>query len=148
VKRRVVILGVCALFCSVAVAGRPGSYLCATDMSTGFRLDKGTGQWRIANFKPERKYIVTQSSTDALVWDVRPIGSASAIARCKSNPDFNPQALRCSGHEEFWIDRKSVKFLEVYPHGYWDTGQESAPGILPTGDPDTPLIEIGTCSPL
>jgi hypothetical protein len=148
VKLGVVVVGLCGLFYSTAHAGRPISYLCVTDMSTGFRLDKNTGKWRITNFKPERKYIVTQANTDDLSWHVRPIGSADPIARCNSNPDLNSQGLHCSGNEEFWIDRKNLKFTAVYPHGYSDTGQKAAPGISPEERTGTPFIAIGTCSPL
>ena len=142
----IVIVALGGLLYSVADAQRPSSLLCVSAASTGFRFDKDTGQWRAAQFKAEGKYIATQSNTDGLTWDIRPIGSASPLARCKRHDEFNPQALRCSGHEDFWIDTKTLRFMGVYPHGYWDSGQEGEPGVRQSEGYATPHIEIGTCS--
>ena len=128
----------CAIFHSIVYAARPISYLCVTEMTTGFRLDESTAKWQIAKFR-ESKYII--SNSDASAWYVRPLGSADAIARCQNMAEPNAGTLRCSGSEEFWIDTKSLKFTVAYPYGYLD-GQ----GILPGGQRSTPFISIGRCS--
>jgi len=148
VKKIIAVLTLGCLVHGPADAQRPASFVCTSESSTGFRIDKATGRWRAAQFKPYRKYIVTQSTSDRLSWEVRPIGSPTPLARCSSNPQFNPQTLRCSGHEELWIDINSLRFMSAYPHGYWDSGQESEPGIRQKEDYATPSMDIGQCSPL
>jgi hypothetical protein len=127
----------CVLLYSIVYAERPISYLCSTEMTTGFRLDESTGKWQVAKFK-ESKYII--SNSDASGWYVRLLGSADAIARCQSMPEPSATTLRCSGSEEFWIDTKRLKFTAAHPHGYLE-GQ----GVLPEGH-STPFISIGRCS--
>ena len=128
------------LLCSFANAARPISYLCVTELSTGFRGDQDSGKWQVASFK-ERKYIVFEPKAGSSELHVRQIGSSSPIAQCKSAPEWGGDALHCSGREEFWMDTKNLRFTVTYPHGYWDTGQRMATG-------GTPFIAIGKCSEL
>jgi hypothetical protein len=128
------------LLCSFANAARPVSYLCVTEMSTGFLGEEKTGKWRVVRFN-ERKYIVFEPKPGSAELYVRQIGSANPIAQCKVAPEWGGGALHCSGREEFWMDTRNLRFTVTYPHGYWNTAQEMATG-------GTPFLGIGTCSAL
>ena len=139
-KFSLIAVSLCALLYSFANAARPISYLCVTEMSTGFRGEENTGKWRVANFK-ERKYIVFEPKPGSVELSVRQIGSANPIAQCKSAPEWGGDALHCFGGEEFWMDTRNLRFTVTYPHGYWNTAQKMATG-------GTPFVAIGTCSAL
>src|SRR5690242_18375579 len=124
----------CVMLYSIVYAERPISYLCSTEMTTGFWLDESTGKWQIAKFK-ESKYFI--SNSDASGWYVRLLGSADAIARCQSMPEPNATDLRCSGKKEFWIDTRTLTFTAAQAYGYLE-GQG--------GPHRTPFISIGRCS--
>jgi hypothetical protein len=48
------------------------------------------------------------------------------------------------------MDRKNLRYLNVYPHGWWDVGQNvGVEHLFGVGEgDDTPFIEIGKCSPM
>jgi hypothetical protein len=55
--------------------------------------------------------------------------------------DFDADgALQCHGPEEFRMNRNSLRFVYVYPYGYWNHGSENGG--------DTPYVAIGKCSPM
>ena len=130
----------CGLFWSAANGARPISYLCTTEMSTGFRGEENTGKWRVVSFA-ERKYVVFEPKPGSKDLYVRQIGSANPIAQCKTALEWGGDALHCSGWEDFWMDTRNLRFTVTYPHGYWDTAQ----GMATAG---TPFIAIGKCAEL
>jgi hypothetical protein len=129
------ILVLCLGLPGPAVAA-PDSYICAQDMSTGFRFEDR--RWQAVRFHPERKYLVSRSQRPNAVWEVKNVGHNSATVWCKS--DFNDDGdLFCEGFADFWMNRNNLRFQYVYPFGYVD-GLDHAE--------DTPSISIGKCSPL
>jgi hypothetical protein len=101
-KFSLIAICLCGLLCSFANAARPVSYLCVTEMSTGFLGEEKTGKWRVVRFN-ERKYIVFEPKPGSAELYVRQIGSANPIAQCKFAPEWGGGALHCSGREEFWM---------------------------------------------
>ena len=150
-NKRLAVVALCAMISAAAAVDEPSSYLCAPDMATGFIFDKTTGQWHGANFRATQKYVVSRSKTAKSEWEVKEVGSPLPQAFCISNPKWNPQALLCEGPTaNFWMDRKNLRYLNVYPHGWWDVGQDVGVEHLfgvREGD-DTPYIEIGKCTPM
>jgi hypothetical protein len=49
-KFSLIAICLCGLLCSFANAARPVSYLCVTEMSTGFLGEEKTGKWRVVRF--------------------------------------------------------------------------------------------------
>jgi len=114
----------------------PDSYICAQDMSTGFKFEHGS--WHRAFFRPSQKYLVTRSKQPNAVWEVKDVGQNSATVWCKG--DFNDAGnLFCEGFAEFWMNRNNLRFQYVYRFGYVDNLDHAE---------DTPSISIGKCSPL
>ncbi len=123
------------------------SYLCVADMGTGFVFDNTRKQWRISNFKAEGKYVVIKSTRKGYVREVKKIGETSVVAYCKN--DFNEYgALSCERLYQFRMNKNNLRYLLIYPVGYW-TDNKNAPKHDPFAEgEDTPRMEIGKCSPL
>ena len=135
-----------AVFALLPLLARGESYICTTDMATGFAYENGV--WKQTRFNPDQKFIVrpaTESertlfalrgdrNTANVRWLVEPLG-AYQIAYCSE--DFKPNGeLVCHGLiEEFRMNKNSLRFQWAYLSGYWDGG-------------DTPMVGIGKCSPI
>lgn len=118
------------------------SYLCITDMATGFAFDKNQNQWHSADFKAGRKYIVSKQTDSESAWEVREVGLNFATSFCKDG--FTKYGtLSCQGPEIFLMNKNSLRFLSVYIVGYWGSDDKSTH----EGE-NTPSISIGKCSPL
>lgn len=124
------------------------SYLCAEDMITGFSFDRGTHQWKSAEFRAQAKYIITSSTEPSRKWEVKETGSSFPIGFCEKDFDDDGK-LRCKGiGKDFLFNRKSMRFLTTYTVGYWN--EDSLRNIAPNrreGD-DTPGMAIGRCTVL
>jgi hypothetical protein len=142
--KAVIALGVLLLATS-AVASET-SYLCVTDLATGFSFDKTTSSWKVANFAPRGKYLVSRSSGKGYAWEVKAVGDKEPQATCKK--DFSEfGTLVCEGFTELRMNRNSGRFLAIYAIGYWSDDKNLLDGILREGA-NTPNMEIGKCSPL
>jgi hypothetical protein len=133
----------CALPLSVAAAD---SYLCVSDMVTGFAFNKETKQWEIARFKANEKFVVTRSKGSMFVWEVRRTGLNAPVSYCQE--DFTASGyLICKGFDSFFMNRKTLRFLTIYTMGYWDDVFDEKTEIFKEGA-NTPNMKIGKCTPL
>ncbi len=126
-----------------AQRAEPGpTWLCIADKSTGFKFERG--EWRIATFSTaQSKYILRQfpSSADPnkLIYDWVDFGEKRdfALLGCKDN-DVSIICEPLGGDVRF--NKKTLRFISYYFIGYIHADDSEAS--------DTPLIEIGKCSPI
>ena|SRR5262249_2697766 len=117
-------------------------------MVTGFSYK--TGEWNVAQFEANRKFIVStaaQSDHPGAAppvaipnarWTVLVLGDKAPTNVC---PEFDSIGnLVCLGaFSEFRMNKDSLRFLYSYLTGYWD---RVAPG---SEAGDTPYMAIGKC---
>ncbi len=130
------------LFSTTASAA--DTYLCVAEQTTGFNFDSARKTWKSADFGSSKKIAITRVRNKAWAWDAREVGDSQPGATCEQ--DFNDAGnLFCSGVFELRFNRRQLRFLYVYPIGYWSDGD--AKGMAHEGD-NTPAMAIGTCKPL
>ena len=126
------------LFTGVAVAEQ---YLCIAEHSVGFSYDKVKKEWENTNFKAYRKYVISERDGTKYAFQVTTVGEDIALIFCES--DFDQDSyLSCTGLGDSRFNKNNGRYLYSFPYGYYD--------VLPPrmdGGSDTPLIEIGKCSP-
>jgi len=135
----------CCLLTTLASAD--DSYLCVSDMSTGFRYNKALDKWEIANFiTDEEKYIVSRSIDKNIAWEVKRIGESSELAFCKK--DFDEYGfLYCESNIIFKMNKLNLRFLKINPIGYYNSSSKNNQDIVLYKDGSSmPYIEIGECS--
>lgn len=119
------------------------SYLCVADITTGLSYDKSAKKWKSVDFRSEKKLFITRVKHKSYAWEVKEAGDRFPGATCKS--DFNDAGnLFCSGVFDFRFNSKKLRFLYVYPLGYWSDDNSS--GVLKEGE-NTPALAIGKCNP-
>jgi len=121
------------------------SYLCIADSAVGFIFNKSTKAWNRTFIQTDRKYIISKSESIYDVWEVNVIGDDFPFSGCKE--DFNDDGnLFCEGLSDFRFNKYNLRFLKIYPIGYWNEFR----GVMKNykeGN-NTPYMEIGKCSPL
>jgi hypothetical protein len=133
-----VILLVC-LISTAALADE--SYLCMGEHATGFAFKEKTKTWSTARFQ-ENKYIVKKSTDPLYKWEVFDFGKDFPISMCEN--DFNDSGnIFCEGVTQFRMNKEKLRFLYIYPFGYWSDNEKQK--LFKEGR-NTPSMEIGTCS--
>jgi hypothetical protein len=143
-------------------------WLCVADKAIGFRYDKLTKSWADSRFSTNGKYIVrhpipddlkeAQQLGDYAAGDVPPayiardFGSDNDIPLivviCNGAPDEKSGIMLCDhGLAQFAINTHLLRMQRFYGIGYLHQ-DKSAFGPQFADAPDSPLIEIGRCSPL
>lgn len=129
-------------FAAPAVAAE--SFVCVTEMTTGFHYDAKAARWKNAVFRSEKKIAITRASKKPYAWEAKEVGDSRPAATCEQ--DFNEAGnLFCSGVFELRFNKRHLRFLYVYPIGYW-SDDKSTPATR-EGD-NTPAMAIGTCRAL
>ena len=142
--------GLALLFCAASLPALgqelAASYLCVADSAAGFSFDKANKTWRHANFRTDKKYILSRSKQPGVAWDVKDFGVP--VATCKSN--FNDRGfLFCQGFGyEFRFNKNNSRFMIAYLIGYWSDSPVQKGSLSSDEGANTPSIEIGKCSPL
>ena len=127
------------LFSGAALAA--DSYLCVAEQTTGFSYDAAKKAWRSADFRSEKKIAITRAAKKAGVLEAKEVGDSRPGAVCEQ--DFNEAGnLFCSGVFDLRFNRRQLRFLYVYPIGYWSDGAASREGE------NTPALAIGRCREL
>jgi hypothetical protein len=120
------------------------SYLCVTDLTTGFSFDSARSRWKSTDFRSEKKLVVSRAKQKAYAWEAREMGDSLPGAACEK--DVNEAGnLFCSGVFDIRINTRSLRFLYVYPIGYWSDDDKTA---MSKEGANTPAMAIGKCSPL
>jgi len=125
------------------------SYLCISDISTGFRFNKALDKWDIVNFiVDEERYFINKSIEKNIAWEVTQIGKSSKITLCKE--DFDEYGfLYCESNIIFKMNKLNLRFLKIYPTGYYNSSSKNNQDIVLYKDGSSkPYIEIGRCSPV
>jgi hypothetical protein len=135
---------------SGARAQEVSSYICVTDMATGFRFDQGSKTWQQARFNASSKYIVSRPKERSMFsWELREVGSQDTRGFCKN--DFNEVGnLFCDTMGgQFKFSKGTLRFIHTYAMGYWHDQNPLVENKYRSKEgADTPFIEIGKCSPL
>lgn len=125
-------------------AGAADSYLCVADLTTGFSYDGAKKKWKSADFRSDKKLVISRGKQKTHAWEAKEVGDSLPGATCEK--DFNDAGnLFCSGVFDLRFNSRSLRFLYVYPIGYWSDGDK--PGMSREGD-NTPAVAIGKCSPV
>ena len=142
-------LGFVAMF---AVTFQTSSFgqglVCVMDLAAGLAFDKVTKEWKSTTFAPKEKFVVSKSTNPNAKWEIKALGSSNESAWCKDDYSNSGQ-LTCTGiFQNYYINRKSLRFIHTYYAGYWN--EESASKFSPNrveGN-DTPMVAAGTCTPI
>lgn len=131
------------------------SYLCVEEIVTGFTVNEATGQWRDASFIADAKFIVRPKKADEFEWlapeagttpyVVIRVGSRTPSYVCRYGVDGGV-CIYSSLFERlgtFELNTSTLRYTRTYVWG-WNY-QHPDDGQV---DDDTPLIAIGSCSPL
>lgn len=125
-------------------ASAADSYLCVAELATGFSYDGAKKKWKSADFRSEKKLVVSRSKQKSHAWETKEVGDSLPGATCEK--DFNEAGnLFCSGVFDLRLNNRTLRFLYVYPIGYWSDGDKT--GMSKEGD-NTPALVIGKCSPV
>ena len=135
------------------VTGFAQQYLCVADLSTGFGYNETAERWVRANFNVENnKYIISEKSEQVISYreyrfGVTQVGEEVPDYYCESGFE-GPGFLSCEsfiGLGTFQFNKDNGRFLRAYWAGYFNV----LPKVNDITDAtsDTPLIEIGKCSP-
>ena len=120
------------------------SYLCVAELTTGFTYDNGKKAWKSADFRSEKKIAVTRARQKPYVWEAKEVGDSRPAAVCEQ--DFNEAGnLFCSGVFDLRFNKRQLRFLYVYPIGYWSDDSSGAPS---KEGANTPALAIGRCRAL
>ena len=127
----------------VSVAGEATSWVCVSEMATGFMFK--AGRWQETSFTRSHKYIVSRSKPNSPhPWEVKEVGTKTAVVWYHTASE-SVAWLTCSGLQEFRLNTKTLKFVSAYLQGYWTPLEGDGPDAPRN---DTPFIEIGRCSPM
>ena len=120
------------------------SYLCVAEMTTGFTYDATKKSWKSADFRSEKKLAITRAKQKPYAWEAKEVGDSRPAATCER--DFNEAGnLFCSGVFDLRVNKRQLRFLYVYPIGYWS--DDSGNPAYREGD-NTPALAIGKCRAL
>lgn len=126
------------LACNVSASD---SYLCVAEQTTGFTFDATKKTWKSADFRSEKKIAITRSKHKPYAWEAKEVGDSRPGAGCDS--DFNEAGnLFCSGVFDLRFNKRQLRFLYVYPIGYWS--DDDSKGATREGN-NTPALAIGKC---
>lgn len=131
---------VCASFLffalTAAASAADARWICVADLSTGFKYMDG--HWQIVTFNvAKHRYIISQDATETyhFIQVGESVGTECALGAYAAN------YIYCAtGFDRATINTQTLRFSYSYFAGYVQgVDSDSA---------DTPMVEIGTCSPL
>jgi len=120
------------------------AYICIPISRTGFIFNESNKNWEQTKFKTNEDKKILKKNINK--WDWRIFGKKEGWSACGSEDfgkgdDFNSAGfIFCntqSGHLR--MNKNSLRYIETYELGFIDGKDQNT---------HTPLIEIGTCSPL
>lgn len=136
-------------------AAQPDQYLCVPDQSIGFRFDKASRHWAATSFSPTEKYVLRTVRPSDLAaygpllkgatWGFFQVGEKLPLGSCKVDAVMG---LTCfEGVLSVDFDQGSGRFQTYARGNYVDQAfVEQLPPDTRPKQPDTPFIEIGTCT--
>ena len=143
------LVGVLLLLAQTSPALPKERWLCTGQAATGFTYDQASHSWRVANFKPDGRFIIAalpiKSTTAPFQWVIAPEGRTPLEGGLCESAFVAETFLHCSGlGGTFTFNRRSQRYIHYYQGGY----VSYAPGVNDITDEsaDTPVVEIGTCA--
>lgn len=127
-------LSISILFLSCSAVAQE-QYLCVSHAAGGVRYDSAAKNWVSTKFKnDDSKYLVIQKNNK---WIMKIFGK-NYENECGSMSEYG--ILRCEPFfGEFVFNKKTKRYLKTYIAGFIDGSD---------GNDNTPLVEVGYCSPL
>ena len=118
-----------------ARASADDSYLCITDLVSGFHYSEDHAAWEHAKFLSGEKFVIRKRRADS--YQVERVGNNSKwSAKCTHRTDQSNDSFSCvSGTDQFHFNRKELRFTAFRYFGYWN------------GSTDSLSISIGKCFP-
>ena len=143
ITMRHVICLLCSVFLTASVQAAD-AYLCVAELTTGFSFDSTRKTWKSADFRSEKKLAITRAKQKPYAWEAKEVGDDRPAAVC--DQDFNEAGnLFCTGVFELRFNKRQMRFLYVYPIGYWSDDTSSTPS---KEGANTPALAIGKCRAL
>jgi len=118
--------------CSVTSA--QDAYLCIPKSATGYSYIQVTNSWEMTSFSVGNDKYLLKNKSKSWNWDR--FGESNSFSTCK---EIGSQISCARLGGDVIFDKKTLRYLRTYIAGYVD-------GV--NNNNNTPLIEIGTCSPL
>jgi len=120
------------------------AYLCITEQSIAFLYNKSTKEWKGANFKHNKKYVIKKSNKKNVAWTVTPHGSNDYTLNCRYG--FNKLGyIRCNDIYRFRFNNKTMRFSLIVDGMYVVDPQFIKDG---RDGEFLPNMSIGKCSEL
>lgn len=131
--KKMLALTIFTLFSTNALAD--ASYLCITDLVSGFHHDENRDNWEHTTFLPGERFAINERRKD--VYEVKKLGDERTwSAICTARTDLTDDSFSCtSGTDQFHFNRKLLRFTSFRFFGYWN------------GSTDSLSISIGQCFP-
>ncbi len=109
------------------------TWVCVEEQATGFIFDKASRTWQPSVLIAQRRLVLQLDQGAPRTWFVTEPRRRESSYWCPSG--WINDEISCSGvMGQFWMNRKTRRFMYVYKWGFLD------------GDtPDTPNLTIGKC---
>lgn len=124
------------------------AYLCVTDQATGFSYNKKADEWQPANYKvKDLKYVIKRDGA-AKPWAWSSFGSTSEPVTCEDDVYARENiVVVCHDRHQYASFSLRSRRFQLYTHGNYlqSTPEDDRKKDKGQG---TPLIELGTCSPI
>jgi hypothetical protein len=131
---------------SASAATENPAYLCIVVHSTGFVYDDEQKEWEAATFKGGEKYFISKPDKYG-IREIKEVGKTTALMSCSQGFNENG-SLFCGTGTSFNMNRHNLRFLHVFPVGYWNDGIPLKDGLQIKDGELTPYMSIGKCIPL
>ena len=139
-----ILISITILFFSSFARGQE-AFICIPSARTGFAVNDATKKWEVTRFSiNEDKKILKKINAK---WEWRKFGDKGGYSDCNNRADTNSKdGFNSAGFifcevlgGSMRMSKKSLRYIETYEIGFFDGIDKNA---------DTPMIEMGTCSPL
>jgi hypothetical protein len=121
------------------------AYICIPTARTGFSVNPSTKKWEQTRFRIDDDKKILKKNKDK--WEWRKFGDKYANSDCTNGGETNSkEGFNSAGYMfcsviggSMRVSKNTLRYIETYEMGFVD-GKDK--------NDDTPMIEIGTCSPL
>ena len=132
-NKKMLALTIFTVFSTDAIADT--SFLCVTDLVSGFYYDSNRNTWQHATFLPGERFLINERRQD--VYEVQRMDDQDSwSAICTTSTDQTDDSFSCTnGTNQFHFNREQLRFTAFRYFGYWN------------GSTDSLSISIGKCFP-
>ena len=94
------------------------SYVCTSEMHTGFYFNKDNKSWEPITAKTDLEYIVRKSENESFKWEVSKDGDNEKFAFCESDFDENGFLFCLGASADFKMNTETLRFYVIRNLGY------------------------------